>query len=102
MISICLLKPWVTNCIETSLWDKDFNELIQSQQIMRQFALQVLIQFDKAINVALAQQVRNRVSFRSSLNTYRFCGNIWTFVLYDMEFREVTEVVKVDEVKIVT
>uniref|UniRef100_A0A8C6VFB8 Transcription initiation factor IIA subunit 2 n=1 Tax=Naja naja TaxID=35670 RepID=A0A8C6VFB8_NAJNA len=79
-----------------------FNELIQSQQIMRQFALQVLIQFDKAINVALAQQVRNRVSFRSSLNTYRFCGNIWTFVLYDMEFREVTEVVKVDEVKIVT
>ncbi|PKU38800.1 transcription initiation factor iia subunit 2 [Limosa lapponica baueri] len=36
-----------------------------------------------------------------SLNTYRFCDNVWTFVLNDVEFREVTELVKVDKVKIV-
>uniref|UniRef100_H9G741 Transcription initiation factor IIA subunit 2 n=1 Tax=Anolis carolinensis TaxID=28377 RepID=H9G741_ANOCA len=71
------------------------------QQITPQLALQVLLQFDKAINSAFAQRVRNRVNFRGSLNTYRFCDNVWTFVLNDVEFREVTELVKVDKVKIV-
>uniref|UniRef100_A0A3Q4G8J5 Transcription initiation factor IIA subunit 2 n=1 Tax=Neolamprologus brichardi TaxID=32507 RepID=A0A3Q4G8J5_NEOBR len=66
---------------------------VQTQQITPQLALQVLLQFDKAINTALAN--------RGSLNTYRFCDNVWTFVLNDVEFREVTELVKVDKVKIV-
>uniref|UniRef100_A0A8I5Y9B8 Transcription initiation factor IIA subunit 2 n=1 Tax=Rattus norvegicus TaxID=10116 RepID=A0A8I5Y9B8_RAT len=66
-----------------------------------QLALQVLLLFDNAINSALAQRVRNRVNFRGSLNTYRFCDNVWTFVLNDVEFREVTELIKVDKVKIV-
>ncbi|XP_039578799.1 transcription initiation factor IIA subunit 2 isoform X1 [Passer montanus] len=84
-------------CIQTAL-----SFLIEiSQQITPQLALQVLLQFDKAINSALAQRVRNRVNFRGSLNTYRFCDNVWTFVLNDVEFREVTELVKVDKVKIV-
>ncbi|EPY83070.1 BCL2/adenovirus E1B protein-interacting protein 2 [Camelus ferus] len=74
---------------------------VLSQQITPQLALQVLLQFDKAINSALAQRVRNRVNFRGSLNTYRFCDNVWTFVLNDVEFREVTELIKVDKVKIV-
>uniref|UniRef100_A0A2K5N003 Transcription initiation factor IIA gamma chain n=2 Tax=Cercopithecinae TaxID=9528 RepID=A0A2K5N003_CERAT len=38
---------------------------------------------------------------QSFLNTYRFCDNLWTFVLNDVEFREVTELIKVDEAKIV-
>uniref|UniRef100_A0A8D1TJ50 Transcription initiation factor IIA subunit 2 n=1 Tax=Sus scrofa TaxID=9823 RepID=A0A8D1TJ50_PIG len=36
-----------------------------------------------------------------SLNMYGFCDNVWTFVLNDVEFREVTELIKVDKVKIV-
>ncbi|XP_059247248.1 transcription initiation factor IIA subunit 2-like [Mustela nigripes] len=80
---------------------ESLDELIQSQQITPQLALQVLRQFGKAINSALAQRVRNRVNFRGSLNTYRFCDNVWTFVLNDVEFREVTELIKVDKVKIV-
>lgn len=35
------------------------------------------------------------------LNTYRFCDNVWTFMLNDVEFREVQEVAIVDKVKIV-
>lgn len=80
---------------------ESLDELIQTQQITPQLALQVLLQFDKAINTALANRVRNRVNFRGSLNTYRFCDNVWTFVLNDVEFREVTDLVKVDKVKIV-
>lgn len=32
---------------------------------------------------------------------FRFCDNVWTFMLNDVEFREVQEVAKVDKVKIV-
>ncbi|XP_034746691.1 transcription initiation factor IIA subunit 2 [Etheostoma cragini] len=42
-----------------------------------------------------------QVTLVGSLNTYRFCDNVWTFVLNDVEFREVTDLVKVDKVKIV-
>ncbi|XP_033287297.1 transcription initiation factor IIA subunit 2-like [Orcinus orca] len=80
---------------------ESLDELIQSQQITPQLVLQVLLQFDKAINSAWAQRVRNRVNFRGSLNMYRFCDNVWTFVLNDVEFGEVTELIKVDKVKIV-
>ncbi|KAI1235056.1 Transcription initiation factor IIA subunit 2, partial [Lamprotornis superbus] len=90
-----------TNTTLGNSLQESLDELIQSQQITPQLALQVLLQFDKAINAALAQRVRNRVNFRGSLNTYRFCDNVWTFVLNDVEFREVTELVKVDKVKIV-
>ncbi|XP_037591234.1 transcription initiation factor IIA subunit 2-like [Cebus imitator] len=80
---------------------ESLDELIQSRQITPQLALQVLLQFDKAINSALAQRVRNRVNFRGALNTYGFCDNVWTFVLNDVEFREVTELIKVEKVKTV-
>uniref|UniRef100_A0A2K6G9T8 Transcription initiation factor IIA gamma chain n=1 Tax=Propithecus coquereli TaxID=379532 RepID=A0A2K6G9T8_PROCO len=39
---------------------ESLDELIQSQQITPQLALQVLLQFDKAINSRLVQRVRNR------------------------------------------
>ncbi|KAB0351780.1 hypothetical protein FD755_015025, partial [Muntiacus reevesi] len=35
------------------------------------------------------------------LNMYKFCNNMRPLVLYDVEFREVTELIKVDKVKIV-
>ena len=39
--------------------------------------------------------------YQGHLNTYRFCDNVWTFVLENVEFREVQEIAKVDKVKIV-
>ena len=80
---------------------ESLDELIQSQQITPQLALQVLLQFDKSINNALASKVKNRVTFKGRLNTYRFCDNVWTFVLNNASFREVGDSVKVDKVKIV-
>jgi len=80
---------------------ESLDELIQSQQITPQLALQVLLQFDKAINNALSSKVKNRISFKGKLNTYRFCDNVWTFVLNSVNFREVGDNVKVDKVKIV-
>ncbi|KYM82371.1 Transcription initiation factor IIA subunit 2 [Atta colombica] len=81
---------------------ESLDELIQYGQITPQLAIKVLLQFDKAINQALATRVKSRLTFKAGkLNTYRFCDNVWTFMLNDVEFREVQEVAIVDKVKIV-
>lgn len=81
---------------------ESLDELIQYGQITPQLAIKVLLQFDKAINQALATRVKSRLTFKAGkLNTYRFCDNVWTFMLNDVEFREVQEVAMVDKVKIV-
>lgn len=80
---------------------ESLDELIQCGQITPDLALKVLLQFDKAINSALSSRVNKRVTFKAKLNTYRFCDNVWTFVLTDAEFREGAEQIRVDKVKIV-
>lgn len=49
----------------------------------------------------MASRVKNRVTFKGDLNTYRFCDNVWTFVLKNVEFRHSMYKVEVDKVKIV-
>ncbi|KAL5019578.1 hypothetical protein ScPMuIL_002470 [Solemya velum] len=80
---------------------ESLDELIQCGQITPQLGLKVLLQFDKAINAALASRLTNKVTFKGRLNTYRFCDNVWTFVLNNVEFRENQELTTVDKVKIV-
>ena len=55
---------------------------MQYGQIPPALAQQILLQFDKAVNEALGTRVRNKVVFHSEkLSTYRFCDNVWTFLL---------------------
>jgi len=78
------------------------DELMQLQLLSPTLALKVLLQFDKSVNSALNTRVKTKVNFRAEkLNTYRFCDSVWTFMLNDVEFREVSELAKVDKVKIV-
>ncbi|XP_045596550.1 transcription initiation factor IIA subunit 2 isoform X1 [Procambarus clarkii] len=81
---------------------ESLDELIQFQQISPNLALRVLLQFDRAINMALANKVRARINFKANkLNTYRFCDNVWTFLMTDVEFKEVQDFAQVDKLKIV-
>jgi len=82
----------------TTLQDS-LDELLANQQISRSLKDKVLEEYDKAINNALATRVRNRINFKGQLNTYRFCDNVWTFVIEEAEFREVIESIKVKKVK---
>jgi transcription initiation factor TFIIA small subunit len=84
----------------TTLQDS-LDELLQAQQISPSLKTKVLEEFDRAINNALATRVRNRINFKGQLNTYRFCDNVWTFVIEEAEFREVIESIKVKKVKVV-
>lgn len=35
------------------------------------------------------------------MDTYRFCDNVWTFMLSDVEFKETQEMTRVEKLKIV-
>ncbi|RKP11559.1 transcription initiation factor IIA, gamma subunit, helical domain-containing protein [Piptocephalis cylindrospora] len=77
------------------------DELIQSGHINPQLAMRVLNQFDKTITDVLAANVNNRITFKGSLKTYRFCDDVWTFNLQDANFRFEKDNVPSSKVKIV-
>jgi len=81
---------------------ESLDELVGCNQITSSLASKILLQFDKVINTALASKIKERLTFKAAhLETYRFCDNVWTFVLKDVEFREVHELMRVERVKIV-
>ena len=57
-------------------------ELLQYGQIPPSLVTDVLQHYDRAVNEALATRVNTKVNFHSEkLSTYRFCDNVWTFLL---------------------
>ncbi|KAI6650594.1 Transcription initiation factor IIA subunit 2 [Oopsacas minuta] len=89
------------NCLEEAL-----EELIQSQNISSDLGIHVLMQFDRAMNHLLKDKVRNKFGFKGSLYAYRYCDNVWTYVLKDAEFKPSTKdgsdgVIQVSKVKFV-
>jgi len=67
------------------------DELMQLQVLSPRLAMSVLLQFDRSINSALGTRVKSKVTFRAEkLNTYRFCDNVWTFMLNDVSGKRAT------------
>lgn len=65
-----------------NLFQDSLYELMQYGQLPPNLASEVLLHFDKSINAALSSRVKNKVIFHSEkLSTYRFCDNVWTFLL---------------------
>ncbi|KAE9549184.1 hypothetical protein FO519_007596 [Halicephalobus sp. NKZ332] len=45
--------------------------------------------FDKSFTSALSTKVKNRFSYKANkLRAYRFCDNVWTFVIEDVNIRD--------------
>ena len=66
------------------------------------FIKYILINNNASLLLSLVFYSKSKLLFQAGkLNTYRFCDNVWTFMLNDVEFREVQEVAIVDKVKIV-
>lgn len=63
------------------------DELISSQQITPDLALKVLLQFDRSMCTALTK-VKTRYNLKGKLKVYRYCDNVWTFVVDDAEFKD--------------
>ncbi|CAI4231093.1 unnamed protein product [Auanema sp. JU1783] len=83
---------------------RTLDEFVEEGLITKQLALRVMSTFDRNINQALANRAKNKVHFKADkLVTYRYCDNVWTFVMDGVEFRDVNRFIDgpIDKVKIV-
>ncbi|KAJ3209584.1 Transcription initiation factor IIA small chain (TFIIA 13.5 kDa subunit) [Dinochytrium kinnereticum] len=77
------------------------DEMIQEGHIDPQTAMRILSQFDMSISKALNEKVKTKATIKGHLNVYRFCDDVWTFVVDKPNFRFENENVTADKVKIV-
>ncbi|CAI0645096.1 unnamed protein product [Colletotrichum noveboracense] len=107
------------------------DDLISEERIHPQLAMKILANFDQAITEALQKSVKARLTFkvrttdaflgspphrlrifpsniiatnRGSLSTYRFCDEVWTFLIKNVQFKLDSggQMVSADKVKIVS
>jgi transcription initiation factor TFIIA small subunit len=79
------------------------DSLITERRIEPQLAMKILINFDKAVADGLSDKVKSRLSFKGHLDTYRFCDDVWTFIIKDINFKlDNSNQVHADRVKIVS
>jgi transcription initiation factor TFIIA small subunit len=99
------------------------DDLISDQRIAPQLAMKILANFDRSITEVLAEKVKARLSFKvpprvrlllchranrrlrkGHLDTYRFCDEVWTFLIKDVVFKmdNAQQPVAADRVKIVS
>ncbi|CAG8588700.1 11566_t:CDS:2 [Ambispora gerdemannii] len=77
------------------------DELIMQDKITPQLAMKVLVQFDKSITEAL-EKGKGRGTFKGGrLHTYRFCDEVWTFIIERPNFRLDNDNIPADKIKIV-
>ncbi|KAJ9567616.1 hypothetical protein OSB04_003582 [Centaurea solstitialis] len=77
------------------------DEMVSNGVLSPELAIQVLVQFDKSMTEALDSQVKSKVSIKGHLHTYRFCDNVWTFIVQDAIFKYDETQENVGQVKIV-
>lgn len=63
------------------------DDLISERRIEPQLAMKILTNFDKAVADVLADKVKSRLTFKGHLDTYRFCDDVWTFIIKDINFK---------------
>ncbi|ODV89292.1 glycosyltransferase family 58 protein [Tortispora caseinolytica NRRL Y-17796] len=90
--------------IGTALTDA-LDQLIsyRESKIHPQLAIKVLSNFDKAISEALQDGVKTKSMVKGHLSTYRFCDEVWTFIVKNAEFRveAPNDLVDMEKLKIV-
>ncbi|KAG5970458.1 hypothetical protein E4U56_007653 [Claviceps arundinis] len=80
------------------------DDLISDERINPQLAMKILGNFDQAITESLQKNVKSRLQFKGSLDTYRFCDEVWTFLIKNVTFKmdNGSQSVHADKVKIVS
>ncbi|KAI9852331.1 MAG: Transcription initiation factor IIA small chain (TFIIA 13.5 kDa subunit) [Thelocarpon superellum] len=79
------------------------DDLITERRIEPQLAIKILANFDRSITEVLAEKVKARLTFKGHLDTYRFCDEVWTFLIKDVNFKlDNQSNIQADQVKIVS
>ncbi|KAK4544338.1 Transcription initiation factor IIA small chain (TFIIA 13.5 kDa subunit) [Oleoguttula mirabilis] len=63
------------------------DDLISSRRIEPQLAMRIMQNFDEMIAKVLGEKVKARLTFKGHLDTYRFCDEVWTFIIKDVKFK---------------
>ncbi|KAI4096836.1 MAG: hypothetical protein LQ344_000635 [Seirophora lacunosa] len=88
--------------IGTTLIDS-LDELVNTSRIEPQLANKILQTFDKIAADVLAEKVKARLTFKGHLDTYRFCDEVWTFLIKDVNFKlENQSAIQAEKIKIVS
>ncbi|PWW71779.1 transcription initiation factor IIA, gamma subunit [Tuber magnatum] len=74
------------SCIGVSLMDA-LDDMISRGRMTPQLAMKILSNFDRGIAEVLASRVKATLSFKGHLDTYRFCDDVWTFLVTDVTFK---------------
>jgi len=75
---------------------------IAERRIEPQIAIKMLEHFDRVVAEVLNDKVKARLSFKGHLYTYRFCDDVWTFIVKDINFKlDNQQVLNSDKIKIV-
>ncbi|KAI4167463.1 MAG: hypothetical protein LQ343_007211 [Gyalolechia ehrenbergii] len=65
--------------------------------------MKILQSFDKIVTDVLAEKVKARLTFKGHLDTYRFCDEVWTFLIKDVNFKLDNQTpIQADKIKIVS
>lgn len=66
-----------------------------------QLAMKILLNYDRAAADALQEKVKARLTFKGHLDTYRFCDEVWTFIIKDAHFKFENENLTAEKIKII-
>jgi len=79
------------------------DNFIAERQIEPQLAIKMLEHFDRVVAEVLNEKVKSRLSFKGHLDTYRFCDDVWTFIVKDITFKleNPAQQLKSEKIKIV-
>ncbi|KAL1652165.1 Transcription initiation factor IIA subunit 2 [Diplodia intermedia] len=79
------------------------DELISTRRMEPQLAIKIMQNFDKALADVISEKVKARMSFKGHLDTYRFCDDVWTFIIKDITFKmDNSQSLTADKIKIVS
>ncbi|KAI9652732.1 MAG: Transcription initiation factor IIA small chain (TFIIA 13.5 kDa subunit) [Alyxoria varia] len=79
------------------------DDLISQNLIEPQLAMKICSNYDKAFAELIADKVKSRLNFKGSLDIYRFCDDVWTFLIRDVKFTlDNKQIVEANRVKIVS
>lgn len=80
------------------------DDLISEGRIAPQLAMKILSNFDRHVSDVLAEKVKANLTFKGSLDTYRFCDEVWTFLIksVSLKFSSPQQTVTADRIKIVS
>ncbi|TVU27728.1 hypothetical protein EJB05_19225 [Eragrostis curvula] len=97
---MAIIELYRRSSIGTSLTGT-LDYMVSSGKLSPDLAIKVLLQFDKSMTEAMKTKVNSKLNVKGHLHTYRFCDDVWTFILTDATFKseEISETIS--RVKIV-